>query len=88
MSASASRDVASVLSTVIDYQLTRVSPTGFNGVVATQIPPPTTLKTIAGSAALDEVLACLRARRPVSFFELATDQVTVHEAQRARPPSC
>jgi hypothetical protein len=23
----------------------------------------------------------------LSFFELATDQVTVHEAQRARPPS-
>ncbi|MGW2424234.1 hypothetical protein ACWC0C_34155 [Streptomyces sp. NPDC001709] len=25
---------------------------------------------------------------PLSFFELAADQVTVHEAQRARPPSC
>jgi hypothetical protein len=38
-------------------------------------------------------LGCLRGLRPagrrsMSFFELATDQVTVHEAQRARPPSC
>ncbi|WP_369251034.1 hypothetical protein [Streptomyces sp. R41] len=33
------------------------------------IPPPATLETIAGSATLDEVLACLRARRPVFHSE-------------------
>lgn len=44
-----------------------------NGVVATPkskpLPPPATLETIAGSAALDEVLACLRAQ-PVSVPQL------------------
>lgn len=30
----------------------------------------------------------LAANQPVSFFELASDQVTACEAQRARPPGC
>ncbi|WP_460116027.1 hypothetical protein [Streptomyces phaeofaciens] len=36
-----------------------------------------------------EVLGSLDARRgPLSFFDVATDRVTVREAQRARPPGC
>lgn len=71
MNASASRDVAEVLTTVMGSQMTRAGCTVFNGVVATPIPlpPPATLEMIAGSAALDEVLECLRARRPVFHSE-------------------
>lgn len=65
--------MADVLSTVVDCQLTSAGRTVFNGVMATPMPtpppPPATLETIAGSATLDEVLECLRARRPVFHSE-------------------
>lgn len=32
--------------------------------------------------------ATVSLRWALSFFELATDQVTAHESQRARPPGC
>lgn len=54
-------------------QLAWAGRTVFNGVMATPMqtppPPPATLETIAGSATLDEVLECLRARRPVFHSE-------------------
>ncbi|GHF00691.1 hypothetical protein GCM10014715_66090 [Streptomyces spiralis] len=57
--------------TVIGLRLTWAGRTGFNGAMATPIPttPPADLEMIAGSAALEEVLACLSARRPVFHSE-------------------
>ncbi len=71
--ASISGDVAEAPSAMMGYQLTRAARAVFNGGVATPIPipppAPAALETIAGSAALDEVLACLCARRPVFHSE-------------------
>lgn len=60
------------MATVIDYQLTRAGGPVFNGVGSMRLPhaPARALpETIAGSVALDEVLACLRARQPAFHSE-------------------